>query len=186
MCAHVGVVQIIQEKQPFQRVVVSRDEALQLMAEYGADGAMIATAAETNPSVFRAESDGGKAPWQEVVKEYVTKNFDQHPLLDYALAVERVTTQKKDTLILNVDGCIAVCFVDLLRSSGAFSREEADDYINLGGLNGIFILARSIGFIGHSLDQRRLRAPLYRHPADDIFIDMGPSRVTVDGRKVAK
>lgn len=122
----------------------------------------------------------------QVVKEYVTKNFDQHPLLDYALAVERVTTQKKDTLILNVDGCIAVCFVDLLRSSGAFSREEADDYINLGGLNGIFILARSIGFIGHSLDQRRLRAPLYRHPADDIFIDMGPSRVTVDGRKVAK
>ncbi|MCO5562264.1 hypothetical protein L7F22_015889 [Adiantum nelumboides] len=67
----------------------------------------------------------------QVVKEFVQKNFEQHPLLDYALAVERVTTQKKDTLILNVDGCIAVCFVDMLRNSGAFTREEADEYINM-------------------------------------------------------
>jgi ATP citrate (pro-S)-lyase len=39
-------------------------------------------------------------------------------------------------------------------------------------LNGLFVLGRSIGFIGHHLDQKRLRAPLYRHPADDIFINM--------------
>lgn len=48
--------------------VYSRDEAVELMKEFGADGAMIATAAETNSSVFRA---GGKADWEEVVKEYV-------------------------------------------------------------------------------------------------------------------
>ncbi|TFK47509.1 ATP-citrate synthase [Heliocybe sulcata] len=108
----------------------------------------------------------------ELVKEYVLKNFPAHSLLDYALAVEKVTTSKKDTLILNVDGCIAVCFVDLLRDSGAFSTEEADEYIKIGTLNGLFVLGRSIGFIGHHLDQKRLRAPLYRHPADDIFINM--------------
>jgi len=108
----------------------------------------------------------------ELVKEYVRKHFPSHSLLDYALAVEKVTTSKKDTLILNVDGCIAVCFVDLLRDSGAFTREEADDYIRIGTLNGLFVLGRSIGFIGHHLDQKRLRAPLYRHPADDIFINM--------------
>lgn len=51
--------------------VYSRDEALGLISEYGCDGAMIATAAETNPSVFRPENEGGKASWQEVVKEYV-------------------------------------------------------------------------------------------------------------------
>lgn len=51
--------------------VYSRDEALELMKEFGADGAMIATAAETNPSVFRPGSEGGKAEWDEVVKEYV-------------------------------------------------------------------------------------------------------------------
>lgn len=108
----------------------------------------------------------------ELVKEYVRKNFPSHSLLDYALAVEKVTTAKKDTLILNVDGCIAVCFVDLLRDSGAFTSEEADEYIKIGTLNGLFVLGRSIGFIGHHLDQKRLRAPLYRHPADDIFINM--------------
>jgi ATP citrate (pro-S)-lyase len=108
----------------------------------------------------------------QLVKEYVLKNFPSHSLLDYALAVEKVTTAKKDTLILNVDGCIAVCFVDLLRDSGAFTSEEADEYIKIGTLNGLFVLGRSIGFIGHHLDQKRLRAPLYRHPADDIFINM--------------
>ncbi|KAG8984448.1 citrate synthase, partial [Tulasnella sp. 427] len=100
----------------------------------------------------------------ELVKKFVQENFPTHTLLDYALAVEKVTTAKKDTLILNVDGCIAVCFVDLLRDSGAFTREEADEYINIGALNGLFVLGRSIGFIGHHLDQKRLRAPLYRHP----------------------
>jgi ATP citrate (pro-S)-lyase len=34
----------------------------------------------------------------EFVKEYVRKNFPSHSLLDYALAVEKVTTAKKDTV----------------------------------------------------------------------------------------
>jgi hypothetical protein len=37
--------------------------------------------------------------------------------------------------------------------------------LQIGTLNGLFVLGRSIGFIGHHLDQKRLRAPLYRHPA---------------------
>ncbi|CRG83891.1 ATP citrate (pro-S)-lyase [Talaromyces islandicus] len=104
----------------------------------------------------------------ELVKEYVTKNFPNHKLLDYAIAVETVTTSKKDNLILNVDGCVAVCFVDLLRNSGAFSAEEAEDYLKMGVLNGLFVLGRSIGLIAHYLDQKRLRTGLYRHPWDDI------------------
>lgn len=51
--------------------VTSRDEALGLIAEYGCDGAMVATAAETNPSVFRPAADGGTASWEEVVRAYV-------------------------------------------------------------------------------------------------------------------
>jgi len=51
--------------------VYSRDEAIDLMKEYGADGAMIATAAEKNSSVFRPVSEGGLAPWKEVVRHYV-------------------------------------------------------------------------------------------------------------------
>ncbi|KAK7948712.1 uncharacterized protein PG986_009598 [Apiospora aurea] len=104
----------------------------------------------------------------ELVKEYVLAKFPNHKLLDYALAVETVTTSKKDNLILNVDGCIAVCFVDLMRNCGAFTLEEAEDYMNMGVLNGLFVLGRSIGLIAHYLDQKRLRTGLYRHPWDDI------------------
>jgi ATP citrate (pro-S)-lyase len=89
-------------------------------------------------------------------------------LLEYALEVEKITTHKRSTLILNVDGCVAVAMVDLLRSCGAFTREEADEYIQIGCLNGLFVLGRSIGFIGHFIDQKRLRQGLYRHPWDDI------------------
>lgn len=104
----------------------------------------------------------------ELVKEYVQKNFPNHKLLDYAIAVETVTTSKKDNLILNVDGCVAVCFVDLLRNCGSFTAEEAEDYLKMGVLNGLFVLGRSIGLIAHFLDQKRLRTGLYRHPWDDI------------------
>ena len=103
-----------------------------------------------------------------LVTEYVKNNSPSHKLLDYALAVETVTKSKKDNLILNVDGCIAVCFVDLLRNSGAFSAEEAEQYLANGVLNGLFVLGRSIGLIAHHLDQKRLRTSLYRHPWDDI------------------
>ena len=99
----------------------------------------------------------------ELVKDYVKKNFPSTKLLDYALAVETVTTSKKDNLILNVDGCIAVCFVDLLRNCGAFNQEEAEDYLKMGTLNGLFVLGRSIGLIAHFLDQKRLRTGLYRY-----------------------
>ena len=104
----------------------------------------------------------------ELVKEFVKKRFPSCKMLDYAIAVETVTTSKKDNLILNVDGCIAVCFVDLLRNCGAFSPEEAEDYLKMGVLNGLFVLGRSIGLIAHYLDQKRLRTGLYRHPWDDI------------------
>ncbi|KAF7617653.1 hypothetical protein AFLA_006567 [Aspergillus flavus NRRL3357] len=104
----------------------------------------------------------------ELVKEFAKKHFPSTKLLDYAIAVETVTTSKKDNLILNVDGCVAVCFVDLMRNSGAFSPEEVEDYMKMGVLNGLFVLGRSIGLIAHYLDQKRLRTGLYRHPWDDI------------------
>lgn len=109
-----------------------------------------------------------------ILKEYAKKNFPMTPILDYSLAVEAITTTKKDNLILNVDGATAVLFVDLLRQCGAFSSEEAEEYIKVGALNGLFVLGRSIGFIGHYIDQKRLKQGLYRHPWDDISYIMGP------------
>jgi len=104
----------------------------------------------------------------EIIKKFALANFSDNSVLKYALEVEQITTKKRANLILNVDGCIAVCFVDMVRSCGAFNREEANELIESGCLNGLFVLGRSMGFIGHYLDQRRLKQPLYRHPWDDI------------------
>ncbi len=101
-----------------------------------------------------------------IMKEYAKKHFKATPLLDYALEVEKVTTAKKDNLILNVDGCIGICFVDMLRNE--MPKQEADEYIKMGALNGLFVVGRTIGMTAHYLDQKRLKQGLYRHPWDDI------------------
>ena len=58
----------------------------------------------------------------KIIKDYVQKNFPKTPLLNYALEVEKITTSKKPNLILNVDGIIAVSFVDFLRESDCFTK----------------------------------------------------------------
>lgn len=103
-----------------------------------------------------------------IIKSFAHKHFPRTRLLDYAIEVEKITTAKKPNLILNVDGAIAAAFVDLLRECGAFTTEEADEYIEMGCLNGLFVLGRTTGFIGHFIDQKRLKQGLYRHPWDDI------------------
>ncbi len=103
-----------------------------------------------------------------LLKKFCKKNFKTTPLLDYALEVEKLTTAKKGTLILNVDGCIGICFVDLLSSTGLFSKEEIDQIVKLGCLNALFVVGRSIGLFGHVFDQKRLKQPLYRTPYEDI------------------
>ncbi|OLC81558.1 MAG: ATP citrate lyase [Nitrospirae bacterium 13_1_40CM_3_62_11] len=70
------------------------------------------------------------------------------PHLDFALAVEKVTSAKKENLILNVDGTMAAVLVDI-----GFPVDS---------LNGFFILSRTIGLIGHWVDQKRQDSRLIR------------------------
>ena len=107
----------------------------------------------------------------EIMKNYAKTHFKKTELLDYALAVEQVTTKKKNNLILNVDGCIGVLLVDLLKELN-FSDSEIDEMIAAGLFNALFVLGRSIGLMGHYFDQKRLGEPLYRHPLDDILYDV--------------
>ena len=107
----------------------------------------------------------------EGLKKFAAEYFPSTPLLDYALEVEKLTTSKKDNLILNVDGTIGILMVDMWRSLG-YSEEEIDEFIESGTLNSFFILGRTIGFIGHILDEKRLGMPMYRHPWDDILYDV--------------
>ncbi|KAK2611070.1 hypothetical protein N8I77_004448 [Diaporthe amygdali] len=51
--------------------VEGRDSAVELIEEFGVDGAMIATAAEKNSSCFRTKEQGGMAPWDEVTETYL-------------------------------------------------------------------------------------------------------------------
>jgi len=102
-----------------------------------------------------------------IMKEFAKKNFPNTETLDYALEVEKLTTAKRNNLILNVDGVIGVLCCDMLRGIG-YSRKEVREFVDLGVLNALFVLGRSIGFMGHIMDQKRLKAGLYRHPWDDI------------------
>ncbi len=79
---------------------------------------------------------------------YVKSLNIKTPCLDFALAVEQVTAAKKDNLILNVDGTMAAVLVDL-----GFPVDS---------LNGFFFLARTIGLIGHWVDQKRQDSRLIR------------------------
>ncbi len=107
----------------------------------------------------------------EGLKKFAAEHFPATPLLEYALEVEKLTTSKKDNLILNVDGTIGILMVDMWRALG-YSEEEIDEFISSGTLNSFFILGRTIGFIGHILDEKRLGMPMYRHPFDDILYDV--------------
>ncbi|MHA2007210.1 MAG: citrate/2-methylcitrate synthase [Promethearchaeota archaeon] len=103
-----------------------------------------------------------------LLKEFILKNFPRHPHLDYALEVEKVTTSKRNNLILNVDGCIGITFLDLLENLD-YTKEEVEDVIFSEALNGLFVLGRSIGMMGHIFDQKRQRAALFRQPYDEIL-----------------
>ncbi len=105
----------------------------------------------------------------ELIKAYARTHFGSCKYLNYALEVEKVTTKKKGNLILNVDGCIAVSFLDMLYTTELFDEDEIENIFKLGSLNGLFLIGRSIGIIGHVMDQKRLSQNLYRHPWDDII-----------------
>jgi ATP-citrate lyase alpha-subunit len=103
--------------------------------------------------------------------DFANEYFPATPLLDYARTVEALTTSKKENLILNVDGTIGILMVDMWRALN-YSEDEINEFIESGTLNAFFIVGRSIGFIGHVLDEKRLAMPMYRHPMDDILYDV--------------
>lgn len=101
--------------------VGSRGEGERLVAEYGVDGAMIATAAEKNPSCFATAAEGkgkGLGRWEEVVQRYVR----------FAMGVENKLPNTKYLLNQMVPGKSplykAVC--------GAKSYEAVVDVLGMG------------------------------------------------------
>lgn len=98
----------------------------------------------------------------------LSKNFPIKKHLNFALNIEQITLEKKSNLILNVDWLIAALLLDLFTDLG-LSEGEILEYIDAGIFNAFFILARTTGFIGHILDQKRLKEWLFRTPWEDIL-----------------
>ncbi len=91
-----------------------------------------------------------------------SKGLKKHEHIDFACSIEQITTAKKGNLILNVDGAIAAVFLDLLSEKENISRNELKELIDIEFFNALFVLARSVGFTAHYLDQRRLDEGLFR------------------------
>ena len=85
----------------------------------------------------------------ELLHEYGRTYFPSIKYLEYALQVEKYTLTKANNLVLNVDGCIGSLFLDLLVSSAMFTQQEIDEIVEIGYLNGLFVLARTVGLIGY-------------------------------------
>lgn len=93
-----------------------------------------------------------------------------HKHLDFALKVEKVTALKKPSLILNVDGVIAAVLLDILLVEEKFSYQEIDKLIASEFFNALFILSRSVGFIAHYLDQKKLGEGLFRLSPQEVYL----------------
>jgi len=107
-------------------------------------------------------------PRVKVIREQSSK-LKNNKYLDFALKIEKITTSKKSNLILNVDGCIGAVLLDLLVSEEKLDGAQVRKLIETEFFNSLFVLARSVGFIAHFLDQKRLNEPLFRLEPKDVL-----------------
>lgn len=99
---------------------------------------------------------------------YFSGNSNGDRYLNFARAVEELTTQKKGNLILNIDGIIGALMLDILESELGYDTDELVDLVDIEFFNALFVLSRSIGFTAHYLDQRRHDEGLFRMSPDDV------------------
>lgn len=106
------------------------------------------------------------------VKEILayTDELSQKRFTVFAKGVEKITTEKKGNLILNVDGAIAAVLLDILSEDEHVSDEELSTLIDTEFFNAFFVLSRSVGFIAHFLDQKRLDEGLFRLEEDQVAL----------------
>jgi succinyl-CoA synthetase alpha subunit len=86
----------------------------------------------------------------------------------FALGVETETTAKKRNLILNVDGAIAAVLLDLLSEKEGYTDVELQQLVDQEFFNALFVVSRSVGFMAHYFDQRRMDEGIFRLPADQV------------------
>lgn len=96
------------------------------------------------------------------------KQLPEHPFTDFARAIEAETVQKKSNLILNIDGTIAAGLLDVLHVTQGYSFDELAALVDDEFFNALFVLSRSVGFMAHYFDQRRIDEGLFRLADDQV------------------
>jgi succinyl-CoA synthetase alpha subunit len=94
--------------------------------------------------------------------------LEHNKYTSFALEVEKVTASKKGNLILNVDGTIAAVLMDILSEKEGYTEEQLKELTDIEFFNALFVLSRSVGFIAHFLDQKRLDEGLFRLEEDMV------------------
>jgi len=101
------------------------------------------------------------------IKEYANR-LEKKRFSSFAMEVEKITTEKKGNLILNIDGSIAAVLLDYLSEKEGYTDEQLWELIQAEFFNALFVLSRSVGFIAHFLDQKRLDEGLLRLEESDV------------------
>lgn len=108
-------------------------------------------------------------PRTEILAHF-TRRLKEQRYFDFAKQVEAITTSKKGNLILNVDGHIAALMLDVLATEEHYQPEELRSLIEADFFNALFVIPRTIGFVAHYLDQKRLDEGLFRLPDDEVLL----------------
>lgn len=104
--------------------------------------------------------------------QLLLKEFDRGgKYTDFAKSVAKITSAKKANLILNVDGTIAAILLDILAKDEKMTNAQIEEVLESGFCNAMFVFARSVGFIAHFLEQKRLDEGLFRLPDGMVISD---------------
>lgn len=98
------------------------------------------------------------------------------PHYDFARSVEKITTGKNGSLILNVDGLIAALLLDILSECEGFTSEELGELIDVEFFNAFFVIPRGVGFSAHFMEQKRNDEGLFRLPEKLLFVRESDSK----------
>lgn len=98
------------------------------------------------------------------------KKLKKHPHYDFARGIEKVTTAKSGSLILNVDGVIGALLLDLLTECEGCSKERLQELADAEFFNAFFVIPRTVGFIAHFLEQKQNDEGLFRLPDELLFV----------------
>jgi ATP citrate (pro-S)-lyase len=108
-------------------------------------------------------------PRVAALSEFMTL-LKKHPHYDFAKSVEKATTAKNGKLILNIDGAIAAFLLDVLQECEELSEGELRELADAEFFNAFFVIPRSVGFIAHFMEQKRMDEGLFRLPDELLFV----------------